>query len=1149
MSLAVLSLINFLLSSVIGPIPLVQAQEFRLPAPGVMVHLSPPFDPPILKGIKVYPDNPFRFDFILDKGSVETPLMASLQNESIRLIKYFLASLTIPEKDLWVNLSPYEKDRIIPQSFGLTEMGRDLLAVDYMLKQITASLVYPENEIGRKFWKRIYEEAAKRYGTTNISVNTFNKVWIVPEKAVVYENSKAGTAYIVESRLKVMLEQDYLSLEKHSVIPKSTVILSAAKDLNASLDSSASPQNDVNTLGSQVVREIVIPELTKEVNKGRNFTQLRQVYNSLILATWYKKKIEDSILEQVYADKNKIAGVQYISKKDDVERIYQRYLQAFKKGVFNYIKEEEMPLGPDSKEKGILPRKYFSGGVELSDLAIRADSAMQIINQVPRPSALELSNDEVLTVHIAAALKRNPSQVTHDFAMLAEVKAGVLYHDAGLDHQHPEDTKSVFVDLKPGANLSFIGWPEVDATPFTQEELARFQKGEKVEHEINIRRENILSVRYTMTDRSSGRMKMRVIILDRAGQEHFYELSGKDTTKLVETFINLLPTLKDLEAPWAEFQITLGNQSVTPGNFTVESKKGHWKLFAATNERLDEKKHRVVVEFYDGKKVPGWARIELDHTTNKIEGIFFKPGLEDARTVEEIKLMPEKIKFILSATVIGWGNTDVKKLMMEYYPDADLRHLFRVPYEDQYGSIFYHQLARQETLNQVFDEEMVKVSLKDGDHVFSEAELQPLMNQNGYVSKRDINEVKIPGDYCIVDGHMYWVLLPAKYPISTLVMSKDGQHTAFVSVQGLSGKLGANYWTFYKWVQEYIHKLFGWTPDVVVVLENGRDPSVRQFNPDGREQIIVPGGRSRYYAAISVTPSTAATANVNIEIPDNIKVKGQWLTITPLTRELWLHKKEKFFGLLQEIKGDKEWDIQRDIVGNVDKYNPQLSFAVLDENGDPVGFSILQSSRDEDKDGYVHLSRLAVAGEFRRTNVARWILCKSFLEASHYYRHADWNPARGNTASEFYIKIGAYLDTEKYPEGIISPRKGAEIPDIEHLAFKIDLDPQGLFTLFKQFSDRLRDRAMLSRQTASQLLDFSNPRRNAETIAKERDANAGGIDLTPASNVLQSENVGEGIKFHLDSAQFAQLQSASGFTVDNITFHTLKSLPDFLANK
>ncbi len=350
-------------------VPLVQAQDFRLPAPGVMVHLSPPLNPPMLKGIKVHPDNPFRFDFILDQGDSNPviPAKAGIQNqeqlkiESTKLIKYFLASLTIPEKDLWVNLSPYEKDRIIPQSFGLTEMGRDLLAEDYMLKQITASLIYPEDEIGKKFWKRIYEEASKRFGTTNIPVNTFNKVWIVPEKAVVYENAKAGTAYVVEAKLKVMLEQDYLSLEKHSVILSER---RSAAHLKTPLDSSATPQNDVSTLGSQIVREIVIPELTKEVNEGKNFAKLRQVYNSLILATWYKKKIKDSILEQVYENKNKVVGVNIDDPKEK-ERIYGRYLQAFKKGVFNYIKEDTDTLSQET-----IPRKYFSGGVALEKLNI-----------------------------------------------------------------------------------------------------------------------------------------------------------------------------------------------------------------------------------------------------------------------------------------------------------------------------------------------------------------------------------------------------------------------------------------------------------------------------------------------------------------------------------------------------------------------------------------------------------------------------------------------------------------------------------------------------------------------------------------------------------------------------------------------------------
>ena len=101
--------ITFLMGQGIGPIP-AYAQDFRLPAPGVMVRLSPEFNPPILKGIKVHPDNPFRFDFILDQGD-SLPLVGG-QGRGISNKKPPNSSniswpaLTIPEKDLWVNLSP-----------------------------------------------------------------------------------------------------------------------------------------------------------------------------------------------------------------------------------------------------------------------------------------------------------------------------------------------------------------------------------------------------------------------------------------------------------------------------------------------------------------------------------------------------------------------------------------------------------------------------------------------------------------------------------------------------------------------------------------------------------------------------------------------------------------------------------------------------------------------------------------------------------------------------------------------------------------------------------------------------------------------------------------------------------------------------------
>jgi N-acetylmuramic acid 6-phosphate (MurNAc-6-P) etherase/phosphoglycolate phosphatase-like HAD superfamily hydrolase len=369
-----MGLVFTFLANMIGPCPLSQAQEFVLPAPGTMVSLSQVSNPPILKGLKVHPDNPFRFDFILDKGDSNViPAKAVIQ----RLIKYFLASLTIPESDLWVNLSPYEKNRIVPESFGQTEMGRDLLAEDYILKQITASLIYPEGETGKKFWKRVYEEAAKKFGTANIPVNTFNKVWIVPDKAVVYENAHAGTAYVVEAKLKVMLEQDYLSMSKHQSQPGDM----SRRDVSPSRFPSNGVLNvkatQVSNLSTNVIREIVIPELNKEVNFGQNFAQLRQVYNSLILATWYKNKIKDSILEQVYADKNKVDGIVSSQGNEAPETIYQRYLRAFKKGVYNFIKDEIDPRTQQS-----IPRKYFSGGI-IMDLAMHTGNVVQYTQVIP----------------------------------------------------------------------------------------------------------------------------------------------------------------------------------------------------------------------------------------------------------------------------------------------------------------------------------------------------------------------------------------------------------------------------------------------------------------------------------------------------------------------------------------------------------------------------------------------------------------------------------------------------------------------------------------------------------------------------------------------------------------------------------------------
>jgi len=374
-------IIAFLVNT-FGPIPVAQAQDFRLPTPGVMVHLSPEFTPAQLKGIIIHPENALKFDFIIYKGD-QVLSEQEKKFEYTKLIKYFLASLAIPDDDQWVNLSPYEKNRIIKEDFGRTEMGRDLLAQDYMLKQVTASLIYPQDKLGQEFWNKVYAKAYQQFGTTNIPVNTFNKVWIVPDDAEVFE--KGNLAYVVKDHLKVMLEEDYLSLNKHNGI-----------------QTSPGDQNKTHTIGSQIVREVVLPALEREVNEGKNFAPLRQVFSGVVLAAWYKLELKESFLGKIYMNKSRLKGVDQDPKNNQI--IYQQYLKAFKKGVFNFIKEDV-----DKYSNENIPRKYFSGGAELMKSLTRGileiNGGKPVLNVDRFPSSAQLTdaamdsnNDDVVEV-------------------------------------------------------------------------------------------------------------------------------------------------------------------------------------------------------------------------------------------------------------------------------------------------------------------------------------------------------------------------------------------------------------------------------------------------------------------------------------------------------------------------------------------------------------------------------------------------------------------------------------------------------------------------------------------------------------------------------------------------------------------------------
>jgi hypothetical protein len=404
---------SFLSTSILPPSVFAQTPSidptglpFYLPKPGSRVNLSPAFQPALIKGLKVHPENPFLFDFIVDPGD-EKLSADDFKKISQRMVNYFLASLATPEQDLWVNLSPVEKNHIIPDTLVKTELGRDLLAEDYMLKQVGASLIYPDSSFGKAFWDKVYSETRQKFAAAQIPMDVFNKIWILPEKASVFE--KGSAVFIVNAHLKVMLEEDYLA--------------SKLLGKKSGRQTSSIP---VKNISKQVLREIVVPLIEKEVNEGKNFAKLRQVFYALILAQWYEEVFKESILNKDYSGQKKMAGID-VSDPRNKDRIYRQYLSAYKKGVFNYIREET-----DHFSHQPVPRKYFSGGFVGRHVNLAMASASDVnLAMMSDQGARDVRVDLALTSEIEPREQWN--DLNKPLVILKELEG--LYRDGSFDRK------------------------------------------------------------------------------------------------------------------------------------------------------------------------------------------------------------------------------------------------------------------------------------------------------------------------------------------------------------------------------------------------------------------------------------------------------------------------------------------------------------------------------------------------------------------------------------------------------------------------------------------------------------------------------------------------------------------------------------------
>ena len=402
-----------------------RAAVFGLPEPGSMLAVSQKHTDPLLRGLKVDYDNPLNFQFIFDTADEDDVT----QDQARMMINYFFAALAVPDESLWVNLSPYEADRVIEASLGQTDLGRDMLAQDYVLKQLSSSLTHPDTESGEKYWSGINNSSSIMH---NSETGGFSKIWITPDIENLEVMEGDGFVWVARAGLTAQTEADYLAMQKSSIGANSRIL----------------PDSSVMAEGENMISPLhtILPSVINEINNGSSFSSLRQMYNAMILAMWFKKRFKESFYSG-YIDKQNVRGID-IQDKSSKDKIFDLYRQAFEEGAYNVVRRERLN-GQTHK------RRYTSGGIAGMDKVSSALEKPGILKKISRYAA-KITAIGALVAMIAGCeyeadgFDRDPDYVPITYADPDDPDN--LFDGAGIQHSFGADGLYT-VDLKENVSL------------------------------------------------------------------------------------------------------------------------------------------------------------------------------------------------------------------------------------------------------------------------------------------------------------------------------------------------------------------------------------------------------------------------------------------------------------------------------------------------------------------------------------------------------------------------------------------------------------------------------------------------------------------------------------------------------------------------
>jgi len=219
-----------------------------------------------------------------------------------------------------------------------------MLAQDVVLKHYTATQLHPTTHQGKAFW----QQAEMITGSLDGFEACF-RVWIVPDDASVYEKTENNHGHVTIEKLglKVLCEADYNTLQK-------------LQNERASNAYSAIRQDGTEQL-VDLFRQLIVPEIQKEVSSGPRFGLLRQILSVLVIAKWVMESPLGGALKQTgfMASNNPEKYALCTVDEKVILSMKQVYLQLFGEGVWQHTTTRF-----DMESNSVRRQLYIVGGVE-----------------------------------------------------------------------------------------------------------------------------------------------------------------------------------------------------------------------------------------------------------------------------------------------------------------------------------------------------------------------------------------------------------------------------------------------------------------------------------------------------------------------------------------------------------------------------------------------------------------------------------------------------------------------------------------------------------------------------------------------------------------------------------------------------------------